>query len=392
MDINKMTREELIEKLETLERQRAFTYEDQMKLAILDKSPLTVWASDRDCKIKLWTGQCQSLYGYSHKEALEKDYVELFVAPDEQLAARQDQLSIINEGAVFHNIANDIGKAGNTLQLLTNCFRIKDIESGDYWNAEIGLIIDYFDQEKEKLALIIDESRNIKMIINQFISNTRQIREHFQNRKKTLLDFIILGERNAIKKGKRKEFGKKVKVVKEALNEIQKSLKSLIDDYNEQLQSCITLNSCYLIKGEFDIKSDELIRKFEKIALDFEEINIEFDGDSSILNLKESLFKERFESTKMLANLTFETLSKNSKDIDDYRRIKDGNQPESSHYTALISKRDKILEIRDGVDELASRILKEIVNSNDSNSLIKIRTEMIEQYSNLEDSLKKEIK
>ena len=387
-----MTREELIEKLETLERQRAFTYEDQMKLAILDKSPLTVWASDRDCKIKLWTGQCQSLYGYSHKEALEKDYVELFVAPDEQLAARQDQLSIINEGAVFHNIANDIGKAGNTLQLLTNCFRIKDIESGDYWNAEIGLIIDYFDQEKEKLALIIDESRNIKMIINQFISNTRQIREHFQNRKKTLLDFIILGERNAIKKGKRKEFGKKVKVVKEALNEIQKSLKSLIDDYNEQLQSCITLNSCYLIKGEFDIKSDELIRKFEKIALDFEEINIEFDGDSSILNLKESLFKERFESTKMLANLTFETLSKNSKDIDDYRRIKDGNQPESSHYTALISKRDKILEIRDGVDELASRILKEIVNSNDSNSLIKIRTEMIEQYSNLEDSLKKEIK
>ena len=78
-----MTKEELIAKLTEFENQRAFTFEDQMKLAILNKSPFTIWASDRDYKITLWEGQCEALYGYSREFAIGKDYVSLFVAPDE---------------------------------------------------------------------------------------------------------------------------------------------------------------------------------------------------------------------------------------------------------------------------------------------------------------------
>lgn len=156
MNYKDMTKEDLIAYIEEMKEKRAFTYEDQMKLVILDNSPFTVWASDRNCIIKLWMGQCESLYGFSSEEAIGKDFVDLFVAEDEKVAARRDQIDIIDNEAVFHNIANDIGRNGNTLQLVTNCRRIKDPVSGEYWNAEMGLIIDYLEQEKDRLKSIVN--------------------------------------------------------------------------------------------------------------------------------------------------------------------------------------------------------------------------------------------
>lgn len=161
MNYEDMTKDELISYIEEMKSKRAFTYEDQMKLAILDNSPFTVWASDRNCIIKLWMGQCESLYGYSKCEALEKDFVDLFVADDEKVAARRDQIDIVDNGAIFHNIANDMGKNGNVLQLVTKCRRIKDPITGEYWNAEMGLIIDYLEQERDRLKSIIVESQRI---------------------------------------------------------------------------------------------------------------------------------------------------------------------------------------------------------------------------------------
>jgi len=150
MDFEKMSREELIAKLKELENRRAFTCEDHMKLIILDESPFTIWASDRDCKITFWAGRCESLYNRTWKEVKGKDYVPLFVADNEQAAARRDQIKIIDDAEVFHNFANDKNKYGNTLPLLTNCFRIKDPSCTDkYWNAEMGLIIDFLDEEKK---------------------------------------------------------------------------------------------------------------------------------------------------------------------------------------------------------------------------------------------------
>lgn len=46
-------------------------------------------------------GQCEALYGYKSEDVLGKDFVDLFVAVDEQKAAREDQISIIDDGAVF---------------------------------------------------------------------------------------------------------------------------------------------------------------------------------------------------------------------------------------------------------------------------------------------------
>ena len=62
LNYDEMTKEELIQYIKECKEKRAFTYEDQMKLAFLDSSPFTLWASDRNCRIKLWMGQCEALY------------------------------------------------------------------------------------------------------------------------------------------------------------------------------------------------------------------------------------------------------------------------------------------------------------------------------------------
>lgn len=147
-DYDKWTKEELITYIENLEKKRAFSHVDQLKLLILDRSPFTIWASDRNCIIRMWEGQCESMYGRKKEEVIGQDFVDLFVAKDEQTAARRDQIEIIDKGKEFHNIANDQGRNGNTLQLITNCFRVLDPESGEYWNAEMGVAIDYYEEEK----------------------------------------------------------------------------------------------------------------------------------------------------------------------------------------------------------------------------------------------------
>ena len=58
-----MSKEELLNHINEMKKKRAFTYEDQLKLSFIDSSPFTLWASDRNCKIKFWSGKCESLYG-----------------------------------------------------------------------------------------------------------------------------------------------------------------------------------------------------------------------------------------------------------------------------------------------------------------------------------------
>lgn len=173
MDYHEMNREELIKYIEKLEKQRAFTPEDRYLLTILDNSPFTIWASDRDCIIRFWEGQCESLYGYKKENVIGKDFVDLFVATDEKKAAREDQIAIIDTGEVFHNIANDYAKNGNTLRLLTNCWRMKSPDMDEYWNIEMGLIVDYYDKEIERLEEIVAESRMYNARIAHFLDLTK---------------------------------------------------------------------------------------------------------------------------------------------------------------------------------------------------------------------------
>lgn len=152
------SKEELIEEIKTLRNElallrksRALTREDRLKLSILDRSPFTIWACDKDFNIQLWAGACGRNYGYSADEAIGKNYLELFVDDHEKDQSCGDCIAIIEKDKVFSNfLASDIAEDGSTRLMLTNCFRIYDEDTQQWLQAEIGLeISDLEDSEKE---------------------------------------------------------------------------------------------------------------------------------------------------------------------------------------------------------------------------------------------------
>ena len=318
MDYNKMSKKELIGYIQKLINQRAFTYEDQMKLAILDKSPFTIWASDRDCKIKLWTGKCEELYGHSSKTALERDFVDFFVAPDEQRAARIDCVDIIDKGTLFHNIANDKGRYG-TIELLTNCFRVKDVRTGEYLQAEMGLIISFLEQERERLITIIEESKKIEGLIKNFLAIVQKKKKKFKNKRKAIYSAIKDAEKKAIKDKKRTEFKKKTTPFFSQIIKIRDDLSQIVLDLLEKIQGCATSDACKNVIEKLEHHYDETDTKFIEIKLDVDEfllslehknnkrfkIALSFPGEyreDIIDNIAEGLAK-KFSKKKILYDL-----------------------------------------------------------------------------------------
>lgn len=385
IEFEKLTKEELVEVIKALKEQRAFTYEDQMKLAILDDSPFTIWASDRDCRITLWEGKCESLYGYSHDYAVGKDYVNLFVAPDEQAAARRDQISIIDDAAVFHNIANDIAKTGNKLQLITNCFRIKDPHSDQYWNAEMGLIIDYFEQEKERLELIVAESKKVKNCTTLFIENTQQRKVQYQERKKSIRVAITDSKRKAAVAKRLTSFEEKIAPINRALEKLQAKLYQLIDDYFQKIQACADAGSCEAIILEFDEKYEEMVYGFEDIVVEFEEINTEFSWDNTLMQLRDDLLKTNFDSSRRLDIMVFELLKRAEEDIAEYRKL--GVKSESRRLTEFTKRRDDIQALRENIINVSNDFTERVQQSADNMNLNELRSTIAEAYRGIESRL-----
>lgn len=377
MDYKSMTREELIDHICRLENQRAFTYEDRMKLEILDNSPFTIWASDRDCKIRLWTGQCEALYGYTSADAINQDFVNLFVAPDEQVAARRDQLSIIDENAVFHNIANDIGKNGNTLQLITVCSRIKDPETGEYWNAEMGLVIDYLEEEKERLRLIIAESQQIKSCVSSFIRETRGFKEQFYNRSRILNSTIKECEKKAISRGMRREFKHRREELEFKLSKLEYDLGNTIDEFYAKIQTCYSYESCVDSLHAYREKYVKLLDAIEELMLDLAELAQEYNGDASEVLLRKEIMNEVFSNSAHLISTLDNLILYVDNELADFRRL--GNvDPNSSRLIKLEKHRTEVEIIKQEVNKITSQVLERLVSESSSELLMEIREDMLQ--------------
>lgn len=344
MDYHEMNREELIKYIEKLEKQRAFTPEDRYLLTILDNSPFTIWASDRDCIIRFWEGQCESLYGYKKENVIGKDFVDLFVATDEKKAAREDQIAIIDTGEVFHNIANDYAKNGNTLRLLTNCWRMKSPDMDEYWNIEMGLIVDYYDKEIERLEEIVAESRMYNARIAHFLDLTKQARRHYSERRKNFNEAIRECRRQAVKAGKLTEFKISAGTYKNVLKHFDEKLNNLIEDYVQKVQICGSSCECEELSENFKIEKEELFGDFEDEVIDFEEIARRYTPDIVVLG-KDTLLKEcAFEYERLIARAVNLKLNIGQR-LDAYKAkvSKNSNCEVFTHYADLIERCDAII-------------------------------------------------
>ena len=380
------TKEELIQLLIELEQKRAFSYEDQLKLTILDKSPFTVWASDRNCIIRMWEGQCESMYGRKKEDVLGKDFVDLFVARDEQAAARRDQLEIIDNGKEFHNIANDQGRNGNTLQLITNCFRVKDPETGEYWNAEMGVAIDYYEEEKKQLARNIEEGRLIQTLISDFGETQRQYREQFIDRKEALLAAIRAGERDAARQRKLPEYREKTQVIKTKVQQIEKDLDATIVEYYKLMRNCTSSSACTEIKTKFNSVLRKILNEFDDLVLELEIISVDVTNESSLVSLKDEVMKATTAKNTRLESLAHELWLKSEDEITAYSSLGTITN-ESNRLTTLKEQRDQIIALKNEIHTIGDEIYSQLTNATTEESILSIKESMEKRYGNLETKL-----
>jgi len=321
--LNKLPKEELVVLLMNFKEKRAFTYEDQMKLRIIDASPFTIWTSDRNCIIKYWGETCERLYGYKKTAVEGRDYIPLFVDEDEAPKARLDQIEIINNGKSYHNIANDITNDGRILTLITNCFRIYDINTEEPLNAEMGMTFDYLEEEKVKLQKVVSEHRMVKACIEQFIESTNQSKEQFNDRIKSLLSDMRDSARQVIGAGKitRTQFDELKAPIVRSLNDLQVQLDEIIDIFLSKMQGCLLSKECESIRIEFKRQYDKIDDRYENIILDFYELNNSLSVDSKITHIKEAMYKEISTRNSTLIEAAYELKGRIETDIEEYRAI-----------------------------------------------------------------------
>lgn len=377
------SKESLIQLLLELEQKRAFSYEDQLKLTILDKSPFTIWASDRNCIIRMWEGQCESMYGRKKEDVLGKDFVDLFVARDEQVAARRDQLEIIDNGKEFHNIANDQGRNGNTLQLITNCFRIKNPQTGEYWNAEMGVAIDYYEEEKKQLARNIEEGRLIQTLISDFGETQRQYREQFIDRKEALLAAIRTGERDAARQNKLVEYRNQVQSIKTKVLQIEENLDAAIAEYYRTMRNCTASSACSEIKTKFNSVQRKILNEFDDLVLELEIIDFDVTNQSSVVSLKDEVMKSTTAKNSRLESLAHEIWLYAEDEITEYRSL-GAITSESVRLTKLIEKRDQIITLKNEIHTIGDEIYSQLTTATTEDMILSIKASMEEQYGDLE--------
>ena len=390
MNYDHLSKEDLIELYEEIKKKRAYTYEDQLKLTILDDAPFTMWTSDRNCIIKFGSGQCETLYGFKKNDALGKDFVDLFVASEEKLAARRDQIDIIDNGAVFHNIANDIGKNGNTLQLITMCHRIKDPSTGEILNAEMGLIIDFLDQEKERLKAIVQESKHMKVKISQFIEEATSAIEEIEKRKNSINITLYDCEKKATALRKRVNFKCCVLPIRTRLNEIIKDILNEYDLCIIETQSCISLSNCINIRKRFFNKFESISDHLRDLALDVFELSCNFDVEQNYVSDKDVLIKNLSYYGRILSELYHNVIWEIDKEINDYKDYVSPNRyPKSERFNSFIKMRKRMVKLKKKAEHIEEELLIDITSAESKDVLknigIKIKNKLGEVQNEMEE-------
>jgi len=110
---------------------------------IVMQAPLSIWASlgaDDNYEIVAWNQGAEEIYGHMAKEAIGRNYLDLFISEEEREQSAADCDKILNEGQVFENfLATDKASDGSVRVMLTNCFRINDPRTSKHLQVEVAL-------------------------------------------------------------------------------------------------------------------------------------------------------------------------------------------------------------------------------------------------------------
>ncbi len=188
--VNNSSANQIVELLLLIKEKRAIQWNDRAILQMVEKSPLTFWASDKSYQIVLWAGKCKDVY---NRDLFGKSFPEI-MSILERSDAMKDSISVIEAkqdelAPLLADFKNYYTKdmQGNQVKfsIVTNSMQLIDEDTGEKYYAEIGLPIDlesaldqYHKREeelKEKVNIILEKLKNIRNSFSIEISRFRQI-------------------------------------------------------------------------------------------------------------------------------------------------------------------------------------------------------------------------
>lgn len=309
--------------LKLIKSKRAIKWKDRLLLQMIDKSPLTFWASDKNYIVRLWEGNSENVY---RRNMLDKKFTE-FISKTEMQNAMNDSISIINADesnlnqliADFSNyLTMDMLGTQKYISIITNSMQLIDEDNNEKFYAEIGLPIDLedvkseyinreekfknkFENFEEKCQMRLNEMENKKNELIERINGNPNIDLEKKNNliSDCMIEFSKLEQYINDKKGTIaigfQEFldGTTIKI-NSILNKIQKSInittyKEKHDSLNKNLNSFI----------------DEINKDFKKLIIQIKQSNIDesfFNDFNKKVDFLESQKKYYIEQTEKLSS------------------------------------------------------------------------------------------
>ena len=178
--VQKCEKEDIVDLLYLIRRKRAVKWEDRAILQMVEKSPLTFWASNKAYRIVLWKGMCEEVYNRNLKGEPFPEIMSIY----ERSHAMEDSISVIDADekqlgqllADFRNYyTKDMQGAKTGFSLVTNSMQLINDETGEKFYAEIGLPIDL----EKAIAEHEDRQKDFEKCVNSFNDDVQSLREKF---------------------------------------------------------------------------------------------------------------------------------------------------------------------------------------------------------------------
>lgn len=354
--------------LEKLKKLRAYNREDRFILAAVDNSPFSLWACDNKFIIKYWEGACEKLYHHTRSEILdhETNYLTKFVTKDERNQSEIDCTKIIEgkaEPGEFHNkIAYDVNNSGGQVCLLTNCFRLKDPNTGEMLQVEFGLDASNLNEVSEEYDELIKAAKKLK-------SDKKELLEECNNKVSKWNTDVANIRQSCLENG----------IPREEIIKIDKDFMGFIKEIQqriEQQKSSEDLRTVsYALVRKSHIFNEELYKctpKSQSPSTGFQDLNIKAKKEKIISlykierdQLLHSIHEKQNDTDKAISNTTIATTAQ----------------------TDCIQRREKIINCRDKISNKFSTDIGHIYVADDDDTLDKYEKALPELRNKFEDEI-----
>jgi len=318
-----------------IKEKRAVRSEDRKLLQMVEKSPLTFWASDKAYRVVLWAGKCSDVY---NRNLLGKPFLEI-MSIYERSNAMKDSISIINANSetiatLLKDFSNyytkDMEGNARDFSLITNSMQLIDDETGEKFYAEIGLPIDL----EQALSQHKERQKEFEKCIHAFEVGVKELKDSFNDEIKEI----------------RKKINNKLKISDSQKRKLKEIVREITTEINDNLSKHKASSDFERFLQDNEEAIEEAIIVVDKAIQN--SLSNTPQPDEAKQNKSINAISAKIDKQSEIINITFEQEinSTTSADIDNNLQML-----RTKKLTALQDKRDELLrELTEMEESLAS--------------------------------------